>query len=468
MSGRLRNRLQARLRSFEVEQDEQELFDEGDSVLDALEPGRPRRGLLRSGAIAGGAVLGSNLLNVAFQLSTARLLPPAEYSLLVTLFSVLLITNVPVLSLQARVARDVANSAQSGKLETAGALLVDSLRPLARWGGIVLVALAIASIPVALAVNVERELPFLALAVAVLATLPLPISWGGLQGLERFPTLAGVQLLYAVLKLAVGVGLAAAGFGAAAIVLGIAIVTLASFAVSLLPLRSLLAAGARHARGTMKLLDAYTVRAAAVLALIAALTNLDLIASRVFLTEHEAGLYAAAGVATRALLLLPTIATTVLFPRVATLRERSAERDHLLGGLVAVTLLGIVPVILFLVIPEPLLELGFGSDYTGAASYMGSLGVAMMIYALVEVYAFHFLALGRLSYAMILGAGFALQVVLFAVLHSSPQDLIWVQIITATVLLVLSEAYDRSHRRAGRAAATVADSPAEPEPEAAS
>ncbi len=186
-----------------------------------------------------------------------------------------------------------------------------------------IIALALASIPIALTVNVDRELPFLALAIAVLATLPLPISWGGLQGLERFPTLAGVQLLYAVLKLAVGVGLAAAGFGAAAIVLGIAVATLLSFAVSLVPLRSLLSSGIRHARGTMKLLDAYTVRAALVLAAIAALTNLDLIASRVFLSEGEAGLYAAAGVATRSLLLLPTIATTVLFPRVATLRERA-------------------------------------------------------------------------------------------------------------------------------------------------
>ena len=121
--------------------------------------------------------------------------------------------------------------------------------------------------------------------------------------------------------------------------------------------------------------------------------------------------------------------------------------------------------ILFLAIPEPLLEIGFGSDYTGAASFMGSLGVAMMIYALVEVYAFHFLALGRLSYAAILGVGLALQVALFAVLHSTPGDLIAVQIITASVLLVLSEIFDRGHRRAARSEA--AGNP-EPEPEAAS
>jgi O-antigen/teichoic acid export membrane protein len=309
--------------------------------------------------------------------------------------------------------------------------------------------LAAASIPVALTVNVDRELPFLALVVAVLATLPMPISSGGLQGLERFVPLAGVQLLFATLKLVVGVGLAAAGFGAAAIVFGIALATLFSFAVSLLPLRSLLAAGARHARGSMRLFDAYTARAALALAAIAALTNLDLIASRLFLTDNEAGLYAAAGVATRSLLLLPTIATTVLFPRVATLRERGAERDHLLGGLLAVALLGIVPVTLFLTIPEPLLRIGFGADYVGAASFMGTMGIAMMIYALVEVFAFHFLALGRLSYSWVLGAGTALLVLLLAFLHDSPEQLITAQIITGATLVVMSEIFDRSHRRAG-------------------
>ncbi len=434
----------------ELDPHERELFEEGDSVLDAIEPARPRRGLLRSGAIAGAAVLGTNLLNVAFQLSTARLLPPPEYSLLVTLFSVLLITNVPILSLQARVARDVARLDEAGDRDAIGAELVDSLRPLARWGAGVMVLLALASIPLSIAFEVNRELPFLALAVAVIATLPLPISWGGLQGLERFPTLAGLQLLYGMLKLAVGVGLAAAGFGAAAIVLGVAAATIASFLVSLLPLRSLLEAGARHARGTLKLLDGYTARAALMLALIAALTNLDLIASRIFLGDEQAGLYAAAGVATRALLLLPTIATTVLFPRVATLRERSAERDHLVGGLVAVLLLGIVPVVLFLAIPEPLLRIGFGADYEGASSFMGILGVAMLIFALVEVYTFHFLALGRLSYARVLAVGVVLQAILFPLMHSTAQQLVYVQIIVAVVLIVLSEGFDRYYARVAR------------------
>ncbi len=78
---------------------------------------------------------------------------------------------------------------------------------------------------------------------------------------------------------------------------------------------------------------------------------------------------------------------------------------------------------------------------------MGILGVAMMIFALVEVYTFHFLALGHLRYSVVLAVGVGLQAVLFPLLHATAEQLVYVQIIVAVVLLVLSEIFDRSSRR---------------------
>ena len=424
-------------------------------MLDAIGPsGASARGgaagLIRSGAIVAIAVAVSNVLNVVFQLATARLLPPAEYSLLVTLFSVLLIANVPILSLQARVARQVAHAISIGNQQEAGSIMIESLRPLARWGGIVLGIGVALAIPFAFFFNVDRELPVLAAGAAVLATLPLPVAMGGLQASERFVVLGAVQLVYAVLKVAVGVALAALGFGAGAILFGLAAATMLTFVVALLPLRPLLAQGRHRARRKIKLLDTYTRGAALVLVLIAALTNLDLIASRLFLAKDEAGVYAAVSVAARSLLLLPIVATTVLFPRVAKLRDLGAERSHLLAGLLAVTLLGLVPLVLFFAIPEQLIQLGFGSQYVSGQSWLGPLGVAMLLYALVEVYLFHFLALGRVDFSRILGLGLFAQLLLFALFHSDAEQIIAVQIVVAAALLVGSELFDRLDRGGAR------------------
>lgn len=425
-----------------------------EAIFEAVVPlppaDRRARGLIRSGAIVAIAVAVSNLLNVVFQLATARLLPPAEYSLVVTLFAIVMIANVPILSLQAKVAREVAQALTHAGPREAGGVMIESLRPLARWGGIVVAAGVLVAIPFVLVFNVDRVLPGLAVAAAVLATVPIPIATGGLQGSERFATLGLVQVVYGALKVGFGVGLAALGFGAAAILFGITAGTLVALVLAFIPMRGMLRMGRSHARRRRRLFDAYTRGAAVVLMLVAAITNMDLIAARVFLDNESAGHFAAVGVAARAMLLLPLVATTVLFPRVAVLRDLAAERNHLLGGLAAVAALGVVPLALFFAIPGPLIEVAFGSEYVEGQDWLGPLGAAMLVMALVEVYMFHFLALGRVRYAAVLGAGQVLQLGLFAFLHENAEQLIAVQGITAVFLLALSEAFDRRDRRLGR------------------
>jgi O-antigen/teichoic acid export membrane protein len=212
----------------------------------------------------------------------------------------------------------------------------------------------------------------------------------------------------------------------------------------------MLAAGRHYSRRRRKLLDSYTRGAAIVLILIAALTNMDLLAARAFLEDTVAGAYAAVSVAARGMLLLPLVATTVLFPRVAVLRDLAAERSHLLGGLAAVAALGAIPLIAFFAIPETLIEVAFGEDYVEGAEWLGPLGAAMLVYALVEVYMFHFLALGRMAYGSVLGAGFAVQLVALALFHDDPDQIIAVQISVSALLLVASEVFDRRDRWLGR------------------
>ena len=178
----------------EVDPHDLELFAEGDSVLDAIEPARPRRGLLRSGAIAGAAVLGTNLLNVAFQLRPrgfSRRRSTRCWSRCSRSCS----------SRTSRSSRCRRGSPGTSPASPRRAIAMrsgpSSSTACGRWraGGRAWWSCFTRLDPAVIAFEVKRELPFLALAVAVIATLPLPISWGGLQGLERFPRWRP-QLLY--------------------------------------------------------------------------------------------------------------------------------------------------------------------------------------------------------------------------------------------------------------------------------
>jgi O-antigen/teichoic acid export membrane protein len=148
------------------------------------------------------------------------------------------------------------------------------------------------------------------------------------------------------------------------------------------------------------------------------------------------------------LLLLPIGVTTVLFPRVATLRDRASERRHLLAGIGVVAALGAVTTAILWVLADPIVTVIFGEKYAAAVPWLGPLSLAMALYALATVYMYHFLSLARARFALVLCGVFALQVVLFGLFHASPSQLVGVQIGISALTVVAAEAwYLLSHAR---------------------
>ena len=89
----------------------------------------------------------------------------------------------------------------------------------------------------------------------------------------------------------------------------------------------------------------------------------------------------------------------------------------------------------------PLIEVTFGAKYSDAASWLGPLSLAMAMYALATVYLYHFLSLGRSRFSLVLTGLLAAQLVIFALVHGSPRELIGVQIGVSAATLVACEAW---------------------------
>jgi O-antigen/teichoic acid export membrane protein len=404
------------------------------------------RGLIRSGIVVGLAIAGANGMNALFQLLLARLLTPDEYSLLASLLAVVLIFTVPAAGLQATVARAVAKRIARGDPAAAGLVLREALHSLVRVG---LGAGAVAGVlayPLALLLHVTHPLPVVATAVALAASVALPISWGGLQGADRFVALGALQLGYSAIRLGAGLALAAAGAGVAGVMFGVAVAAVFTAVVSFVTLGELWRAGrALPLRGGI-VATRYAGGAAIGLTMFVALTSVDLLVARTAFPPHVRGAYAAASVGARTLLLLPIAVTTVLFPRVSTLDAPLRERRHLLAGLAAVGGVGAIATAVLFAFPGQLLNLVFGHEYMGAKAWLGPLSLAMLLYALVNVYLFHFLALGRERFAAVLAAVLLVQVPLYGFLHGRPAELVAIQIGSAAVLVAAGELYDRTRR----------------------
>jgi len=294
--------------------------------------------------------------------------------------------------------------------------------------------------PIGAALGLAHPLAIGATATTVAVALTIPVVWGGLQGAGRFRELSLATLLFAGTRLAAGLAIGAAGGSVGAVMLGVAGATALTALVSLVPLRGLLAAGA--SRLPRRRLATLPNAAAAVgLTALTALATSDLLVAKLAFASGRAGDYAAASVGARVLLLIPIAVTTVLFPRVATLRDRQRERTHLLAGLLAVGVTAAVTTALLWTLAKPLIDLTFGSKYDHAASWLGPLSLAMALYALATVYLYHFLSLGRSRFALVIAGLLAVQLAIFGALHGSPRELIGVQIGVAAATLVASEAW---------------------------
>ncbi|MDX6505228.1 MAG: hypothetical protein QOE29_2353 [Gaiellaceae bacterium] len=403
-----------------------------------------RKSLVRSGLIVAAAIFVTNILNAAFNVVMAHMLRPEEYSLLAALFAIVLIVNVPTLAIQAGVARDVARLRKVGG-GSGTAVLRGALQAVARWEAVVLVAGALGAYPLIRLVHIQHPWPVIATVVVACVSMLVPIGWGVLQGQERFLALGLSQFVLALLKLAGGVALAALGLGVAAVMFGLAAATAVAVVLTYVLVRG--RGGTRdeeqlERRGLLR----YSSDAALMITLFAALTYADLLVARVSLPHREAGMYAAVSIASRVVFLIANIATTVLFPRVAALADAAREREHLLFGLGAVTIVGAASCVVAFLLARPLVVHGLGAKYAGAVPWLGWLTLAMLLFALVAVFQAHFLALGRARYTTILAGGLALEVALFAVFHGSARELIADQLVTGAAIVVASELYDRLTR----------------------
>jgi O-antigen/teichoic acid export membrane protein len=399
---------------------------------------RASRGLLGPGLFVGVAVVVANALNAVFQIALARILDPAEYSLLVALVVITLIAAVPPLAFQASVAREVAVALSEERPGVAGAAIRDTVRALVPWALGILVLGALAYPLLAATGRGDAGATF-ATAATISAALVIPAVWGGLQGARLFVVLGIAHLTFAATRLGAGLGIGLAGGAAAAVMGGVAGATAVTLVLTLLPLRELWHAAARS--GARRLATLPNAAAATGLTLLTALASVDVLVAKLAFAPATAGAYGVASVGARVLLLLPIGVTTVLFPRVATLRDRARERRHLLAGLAVVAALGAVATAVIWVLADPIVTRIFGEKYAAAVPWLGPLSLAMALYALATVYIYHFLSLARARFALVLCGVFSLQLLLFGLLHSRPAELVGVQLGVSALTLAAAEAW---------------------------
>lgn len=351
------------------------------------------------------ATLASNAVALLFTVLFARILGAEGYGSLAALLSTFLILAVPGSAVQVAVARETAMGRLGGDARLAATL--------SRWRRTLLAA----CVGVALAAALLREQIASALSVeeawAAAATLPTGCLWlllsverGVLQGRHAYRPVAWSLMLEAVGRVAIALVLVGLGLGVSGAYLGT-------------PLSMLVVAAAlawvagrrlgRPARGvaTESLRELMRGAWPAVLALflVAVLQNVDVIMVKRSIGGDEAGAYAAAAVAAKAVVWVAIGVGLYLLPAaVQRAREGGDSRPVLLRALGVVSLVALPMLLAYAVAPELVLRLAFGDETVAASGALFTLGLAMTLLAAGYLCVQYMLALRRVIFLYVLAA----------------------------------------------------------------
>lgn len=360
-----------------------------------------------SGKAAGlaAATLANNALQLVFTVIFTRVLGPTDYGTLAALVSAFLILYVTGQAVQVAAAREAALD-RLGHAE----ILRATLRS---WIQRLLVALvAVTAVSIVLRAQLAAlmgvdEAPWAAAAIPPMGVLwmLLCLQRGAFQGLRTYRPVAISIVGEAAGRLVCSLVLVAAGLGVAGALLG---APLAFVLVALWLEREL------HRRiGPLNVVDAplRTLRslvgdgwvAILGLLLLASLQNIDVIVAKHTLDGDEAGSYAAAAVAAKAIVWVAIGVGLHLLPE-ATRRAAAGldPRPVLLRALGIVGVVAAPALLIFAVAPRLLLRVAFGPELTRASDALLPLGAAMTLLAVAYLTVQYMLALGETRFLWVL------------------------------------------------------------------
>lgn len=395
---------------------------------------------LHAGLIVFAGMVAANLGNYVFHLLTARALGPAPYGDVATLATLTGTIGLPLGGVQIFVARHAAAEATRRRSLNADGYVSGFA------GAMLMAGCALTAFFLLIAPLVQHALSigsFAAVAFTALSTLPAfvaPALIGAAQGRQQFVLVSVALGVPPLIRIVLVAAALAAHLGVAGAMAATFVSTTAGVAIPLIALRRHLRRLSRWRPNVSRKDVVSLLPVVAGLLAITALSTDDLVVAKATFSGHQAGLYGSASLIGRVILYLPSAIVTVLLPKVSSRVAADIETGDILAqSMLATAAFCLAATLIYTAAPHLIVKLAFGSKYEDSASLLWMFGVAMSLYALVNVGLTYQLGHGasRSSW-FLLGAAVA-QAILFGLFHRTPQELLTVSIVVGAVVLFLHE-----------------------------
>lgn len=381
----------------------------------------------------------ANASNLVFTIIIGRLLGPSEYSILISLLSILTIISVPTQTIQTVIAKYSATFKATESYEKMGYLFTEALKKLTIYGSVSFLIFVLISKPIAKFLNIVTIAPIFVLGFTFGIALIVPVGRGVLQGLQKFNYFAINSIVEAFSRLIIGITLVLLGLKASGALAASGISAIIGIILIFIPLKFLFHKKNKPIDFNSSEMYKYFWPVLITLFCFTALTFMDIIIVKHYFSPLQAGIYGAASQMGRIVLFLPATLSMILFSKSAELHAKNVNSSHILKQiLLFVGFLCATVTISYFIFPEFIISLMFGSEYYSSAPLMGPFGIAMTIFALINIFIFHNLSIHNFRFIPFLVILTIIQIILMLTIPLTPLRVIYILITNGSLLLIVN------------------------------
>ena len=403
-------------------------------------------GVWREGAGLMVASLITSLFSYLFNLVMVARLGPADFGVMMSAFSLMVVLAVFLSTIQLVVARYTAAVFSRGAFSRMPGLFRSGLLRTTGLGAVLLAGLAVSSPLWASYLHISK-VPILLIGLSLFFGLLAQFNRGILQGLQMFWPFGFNISFEAVVRLIFGVILVGIGWGVAGALFSHALAGLSAGIIGYLALKPVIkksgpdSTAGESADGTSADLPvAEILKYAGPVFLSMAgfnfIISIDLIMVKHFFTAVDAGFYAGAQMLSKISLYLVFATIPVLiFPKVVARSERGEDSKPILYmALLASGLFNAVLTFVFFLAPEPLIRLFVGSAYVPGAGLLGWLAITVTFFSMAVILIHFHLSQGTFGFIVPLFGTAVLQVLLVSFFHRSLMQVVEIVILCSCLL----------------------------------
>ncbi|PIS21662.1 hypothetical protein COT51_01495 [candidate division WWE3 bacterium CG08_land_8_20_14_0_20_41_15] len=380
-----------------------------------------------------GSMTGS-FMNYVYNLFMGRLLEPEKYGILAALMSLLYIVNVP----SSAITTTIIKYTSQYKGEEKFGKIKYMFRKLSKYfffaGIVIFTVFAIFENKIAAFLKISDPLLVVMLASLFIASTPATINNGIINGLQKFPFIAGNSIFAAVTKLSIAILLVKLGFGVKGALVGLSLSFFLPYLLTFIPLSKLNKykeeLGIEWGKMAKYALPVFLANLG-----MGFFTNTDIVLVKRFFTPYEAGIFSALSLTSRTIYFASTSVVTVMFALVA---ERFAKKtDYKKIFLTSLGFVGLgcaLCTAIYSIFPQFVMKFFFGVKYLEASKYLGMFALFISIYAISFLLINYFLSIHKTKVVTVSLLFAGLQAILIFFFHENFKEVIFSSVLSVTLL----------------------------------